>query len=61
MYLMLADDPCFDIVILIVIPTVDEDEGVSIRKIVCGPTDTAMVLSDGRCFLSGMNKQGQLG
>lgn len=40
---------------------VDEDEGVSIRKIVCGPTDTAMVLSDGRCFLSGMNKQGQLG
>lgn len=27
----------------------------------CGPTDTAIVLSDGRCFVSGLNKQGQLG
>jgi alpha-tubulin suppressor-like RCC1 family protein len=28
---------------------------------VCGPTDTAIVLSDGRCYVSGLNKQGQLG
>lgn len=34
---------------------------VGIRKVVCGPTDTAILLSDGRCFVSGENKQGQLG
>lgn len=38
-----------------------QDESVIIRDVVCGPTDTAVVLSDGRCFVSGANKQGQLG
>lgn len=38
-----------------------QDESISIREVVCGPTDTAIVLSDGRCFVSGLNKQGQLG
>lgn len=35
--------------------------GVAIRKVVCGPTDTAILTTDGRCFVSGENKQGQLG
>ena len=38
-----------------------QDESINIRDIVCGPTDTAIVLSDGRCFVSGANKFGQLG
>mmetsp|Transcript_4965 Transcript_4965/g.5760 ORF Transcript_4965/g.5760 Transcript_4965/m.5760 type:complete len:386 (-) Transcript_4965:45-1202(-) len=37
------------------------DESVSIREVVCGPHNTAIVLSDGRCFVSGPNNQGQLG
>lgn len=37
------------------------DESVSIREVVCGPHDTAIVLSDGRCYVSGANKEGQLG
>lgn len=38
-----------------------QDESVSIKEVVCSSTDTAIVLSDGRCFVSGLNKQGQLG
>ena len=34
---------------------------VKLQEVVCGPTDTALVLSDGRCFTSGTNKFGQLG
>jgi alpha-tubulin suppressor-like RCC1 family protein len=37
------------------------EDSVSIRKVVCGPTDTAILTTDGRCFVSGENKQGQLG
>lgn len=36
-------------------------EDVSLKQVVCGPTDTVIVLSDGRCFTSGTNKSGQLG
>jgi len=38
-----------------------EEEEISISQVCCGPTDTAFVLSDGRCFVAGSNKQGQLG
>ena len=38
-----------------------EDDKTVISQISCGPTDTAVVLSDGRCFVSGANKSGQLG
>ena len=37
------------------------EEGTTIQDIDCGPTDTAILLTDGRCFVSGTNKQGQLG
>lgn len=33
----------------------------SIQRVTCGPTDTAWILADGRCLVSGENKQGQLG
>jgi alpha-tubulin suppressor-like RCC1 family protein len=32
-----------------------------LSRIVCGATDTAYLLSDGSCYVSGENKQGQLG
>lgn len=32
-----------------------------IRKVVCGATDTAWLLSDGSCWVAGENKYGQLG
>jgi alpha-tubulin suppressor-like RCC1 family protein len=35
--------------------------GSSIRKLVCGSTDTALLMEDGRCFVMGLNKYGQLG
>jgi alpha-tubulin suppressor-like RCC1 family protein len=38
-----------------------QDKSVTIQDVFCGPTDTALVLSDGRCFVSGANKHGQLG
>jgi alpha-tubulin suppressor-like RCC1 family protein len=38
-----------------------EEEEVSIQSVTCGPTDTAWILSDGRCFVAGENKQGQAG
>jgi alpha-tubulin suppressor-like RCC1 family protein len=38
-----------------------QEESVNIQDVVCGPTDTAIVLSDGRCFVSGVNRHGQLG
>ena len=34
---------------------------VTIQDVVCGPTDTAVILSDGSCYVWGENKQGQLG
>ena len=40
--------------------TVDDEE-VYVSQVACGPTDTAVVLSDGRCYVSGLNKRGQLG
>ena len=32
-----------------------------IDQIICGPTDTAILLKDGRCLVCGENKNGQLG
>jgi alpha-tubulin suppressor-like RCC1 family protein len=32
-----------------------------ISKLICGPTDTAILLDNGLCFVSGENKYGQLG
>lgn len=40
---------------------IDEKEGVSLAEVQCGPTDTAFLLSDGRCYVMGENKEGQLG
>lgn len=34
--------------------------GSNVQKVVCGATDTAWLV-DGRCFVSGLNKEGQLG
>jgi len=39
----------------------DASPEVKLRKVVCGATDTAYLLSDGTCWVSGENKQGQLG
>jgi len=46
--------------------TLSDDEsapnfGVGISKVVCGATDTAWILSNGKCYVAGENKQGQLG
>ena len=32
------------------------DESVTIKDIVCGAKDTALLLSDGRCYVTGENK-----
>lgn len=37
------------------------DEDLSIETLVCGPTDTAIILSNGKCYVCGENKHGQLG
>lgn len=34
---------------------------ITIREIVCGAKETAIILSDGRCYVCGENKNGQLG
>ena len=39
----------------------NEEEEETIRKVVCGPTDTAVLTSAGRLFVSGGNAHGQLG
>jgi alpha-tubulin suppressor-like RCC1 family protein len=38
-----------------------ETAHLRIESIVCGPTDTAIVTTNGRCFVFGANKHGQLG
>jgi alpha-tubulin suppressor-like RCC1 family protein len=35
------------------------DTDVTIQSVTCGPTDTAWILSNGRCFVAGENKNGQ--
>jgi alpha-tubulin suppressor-like RCC1 family protein len=40
---------------------VTTDTVLRIQSIVCGPTDTAIVTTNGRCFVFGANKHGQLG
>jgi alpha-tubulin suppressor-like RCC1 family protein len=40
---------------------VDDDGVVVLKHVVCGPTDTAWLFSNGTCFVAGENKQGQLG
>ena len=37
------------------------DDDVVLDKIFCGASGTAMVLGDGRCFVVGSNKNGELG
>jgi alpha-tubulin suppressor-like RCC1 family protein len=37
------------------------DQSVTISQIVCGATDTAVLLSNGMCYVCGENKLGQLG
>ena len=39
---------------------VDVDD-VVLERTYCGATGTAMVLEDGRCFVMGSNKNGELG
>ncbi len=39
----------------------NDDKYASLDKIVCGATGTAMILDDGRCFVFGSNKNGELG
>jgi Regulator of chromosome condensation (RCC1) repeat len=36
-------------------------QDAALSRIICGATDTAYLLSDGSCFVTGENKQGQLG
>jgi alpha-tubulin suppressor-like RCC1 family protein len=40
---------------------INNDGSSTIRKIVCGSTDTALLMDDGRCYVMGQNKYGQLG
>lgn len=39
----------------------DDDDATKLQQIFCGATGTAMVLNDGRCFVFGSNKNGELG
>jgi alpha-tubulin suppressor-like RCC1 family protein len=39
----------------------DTSKDVTIQSVTCGPTDTAWILSNGRCFVAGENKNGQAG
>jgi alpha-tubulin suppressor-like RCC1 family protein len=38
-----------------------EEAGGGLARVVCGATDTALVLNNGQCYLLGENKYGQLG
>ena len=42
-----------------------EEEGgesdATLEKVYCGASGTAFILSDGRCFVMGSNKNGELG
>jgi hypothetical protein len=40
---------------------IDEKDNLTIQSVTCGPTDTAWILSNGRCFVAGENKNGQAG
>ena len=37
------------------------EDNVWLEKLYCGASGTAMVLNDGRCFVMGSNKNGELG
>ena len=37
------------------------DDDVVLERTYCGATGTAMLLEDGRCFVMGSNKNGELG
>lgn len=39
----------------------DVGDGVYLEKVFCGASGTALVLNDGRCFVTGSNKNGELG
>jgi len=39
----------------------DDDDDVCLEKVYCGASGTAIVLGDGRCFVVGSNKNGELG
>lgn len=36
-------------------------EKICLEKVYCGASGTAMILTDGRCFVVGSNKNGELG
>ena len=38
-----------------------DDKNVTVKRVASGPTSTAAILSDGRCFVVGSNENGQLG
>ena len=38
-----------------------KEEDIVLEKVFCGASGTAMVLKDGRCFVMGSNKNGELG
>ena len=38
-----------------------DDKKVTVKRVACGPSGTAAILSDGRCFVAGSNENGQLG
>ena len=39
----------------------DDEDDTILDKVYCGASGTAMVLNDGRCFVMGSNKNGELG
>jgi hypothetical protein len=39
----------------------DGKDEVALDKIFCGASGTSVVLDDGRCFIMGSNKNGELG
>ncbi len=39
----------------------DVNDDIVLERTYCGATGTAMVLEDGRCFVMGSNKNGELG
>ena len=58
-----ADDKLLDTPTAVHLPDHTEQQQPlsNIAKVVCGPTDTAILFEDGSCLVCGENKSGQLG
>jgi alpha-tubulin suppressor-like RCC1 family protein len=41
--------------------TTNTNSNITVSKVICGPTETAVILSNGLCYVSGRNAYGQLG